>query len=57
MHGLWDVVFGTIVGGSKFGSEYTKWRKIGNSELGIEKEDIESVTKEVSEGDRHVPKW
>ena len=57
MHGLYDLIFGSIFAGAKYGSDYANEREIGNKELGIEEESLEKVTKEVLEGDRHVVKW
>ncbi|KAK3170934.1 hypothetical protein OEA41_003018 [Lepraria neglecta] len=57
MNGLYDLIFGSVFGGAKYGSDYANGREIGNKELGIEEESLEKVTKEVLEGDRHVVKW
>ena len=57
MDGLYDLIFGSVFGGAKYGSDYANGREIGNKELGIEEESLEKVTKEVLEGDRHVVKW
>ena len=57
MYGMFDLIFGSTFGGTKFGSDYANGKKTGNKELGLEEESLESVTKEVLEGDRHVVKW
>lgn len=46
-----------MLGGSKYGSDYGNKREIANKELGLEKEDLESVTREVLEGKRPQVEW
>ncbi len=57
IHGTYDLVFGSIFGGSKYGSDYGNRREISNEELGLEEEDLESVTREVLEGKRPRVEW
>ena len=54
--GMYDILFASIFLQGK-GSDYSKIQKIANKELGLEPEDLEKVTKEVYETDRHVVKW
>ena len=54
--GLYDMLFGMhFIPG--LGADFSRERRLANGELGLEKEDLEKVTKEVYETDRHVVKW
>ena len=57
IHGVYDLIFGSIFGGSKYGSDYGNRREISNEDLGLEEEDLESVTREVLEGKRPQVEW
>ena len=57
VYGTYNLIFGTVFGGSKYGSDYGNRREISNKELGLEEEDLESVTKEVLEGKRPRVEW
>ena len=57
IHGVYDLIFGSTFGGSKYGSDYGNRREIANKELGLEEEDLESVTREVLEGKRPQVEW
>ncbi len=58
VYGMYDLIFGTLFGGSKYGSDYANGREISNKELGLEEEeDLESVTREVLEGKRPQVEW
>ena len=54
--GLYDLILATTFQKGN-GADYSSIRKIANKELGLEKEDVEKVTKEVYETDRHAVKW
>ncbi|KAK9342703.1 hypothetical protein V1522DRAFT_280452 [Lipomyces starkeyi] len=54
--GILDLIFAaTFQEGN--GANYSSIRKIANAELGLPKEDLLAVTKEVVETDRHIVKW
>ena len=57
IYGTYDLIFGSVFGGSKYGSDYGTRREISNEELGLEEEDLESVTREVLEGQRPQVEW
>ena len=57
IHGVYDLIFGSTFGGSKYASDYGNTKEIANKELGLEEEDLESVTREVLEGKRPQVEW
>ena len=54
--GLYDLIFASTFQKGN-GADFSGGRKVANDELGLEKEDVEKVTREVYETDRHVVKW
>lgn len=56
MFGVYDLIFASTFQGGH-GADFSSGRKIANAELGLEKEDVDTVTKEVYETDRHVVTW
>ena len=56
MMGTYDLIFGTTFQRGN-GADFSSTRKLANGELGLERENVEQVTKEVYETDRHAVKW
>ena len=57
IHGVYDLIFGSTFGGSKYGSDHGNREEISNKELGLKEEDSESVTREVLEEKRPQVEW
>lgn len=56
MMGTYDLIFGTTFQKGN-GADFSSIRKLANRELGLEQENVEQVTKEVYETDKHTVKW
>jgi len=56
MMGVYDLIFASTFQKGN-GADFSSGRKTANAELGLEKESVEEVTKEVYETDRHAVKW